>query len=144
MWVLDAGNSRELLEQLRPHWLDPGGHEVIWCGEGWRSLVSRCHEELLGSYPDYRLLDIKQKWGQLVIRAQPRVFGASDEERRHVELIAERFAAESESTCEWCGRSGSLRDDVPVGKQLLDLTLCDDCLSDLALGPFPSASPPRG
>jgi hypothetical protein len=53
MWVLDPANSRELLDRLRPHSLSPD-FEVVWCGEGWKPLVSDCHDELAAAFPNYR------------------------------------------------------------------------------------------
>ena len=60
MWVLDPGNSRELLDRLRPHSLSED-FEVVWCGEGWKSLVGECHAELVDRFPDYRFLVIKRR-----------------------------------------------------------------------------------
>ena len=60
MWVLDPGNSRELLDSLRAH-ASSSAFEVVWCGEGWRQLVASCHLELVAACPDYRFSVIKQR-----------------------------------------------------------------------------------
>lgn len=141
MWVLDAANSRELLDVLRPH-SSSGELEVVWCGEGWRSLVRECHDELVAAFPDYVFTDIKQKWGVLMFSARPRAGAVRPQEALRVEEIAERYRRASEVTCEWCGSAGSLREDVLVNSRPHDLTLCDPCVADLATSPYPSASPP--
>lgn len=141
MWVLDRANSRELLDRLRPHAVDCE-LEVLWCGEGWRPLVSSCHDELVRVFPDYRFSVIRQKWGALIFRAHLDGGSVTSEEQAAVEAITERFGLASESICEWCGRSGTLCEDVPVLGRFEDLTLCDSCRADMATSPYPSASAP--
>lgn len=141
MWVLDPVNSGELLDRLRPHSAN-GDLEVLWCGEGWKALVEDCHDELVAAFPDYRFTTIKQKWGVLVFSARPRAGSATPQEESRVEGITERYCRASEVTCEWCGSTGSLREDVLVNGRPHDLTLCAPCVGDMATSPYPSASPP--
>lgn len=136
MWVLDPGNSRELLERLRPHALTED-FEVVWCGEGWRDIVSRCHSELVAVFPDYRFYAIKQKWGELAYQARPGSGEFLADQIRLVDEITERYAAESLVTCEWCARPGTLRERDPQW-----LTLCDRCHQDLAGTHYPSSPAP--
>ena len=141
MWVLDRGNSPDLLQRLRTHSLSDD-LEVIWCGEGWRSLVEACHDELAAAFPDYRFYNIKQKWGVLAFQARPRTGDATSEEQAHVQKITEKYGAASGSVCEWCGRAGSLREGLLVADQPSDLTLCDTCSQDMSDTPYPKARPP--
>lgn len=131
MWVLDPANSGELLNRLRPHSLSPH-FEVIWCGEGWRKLVSDCHDELAAAFPEYRFYAIKQKWGVLAFQARPRVGEATSDELAQLQEVTDRYERASETVCEWCGRPGSLRSDRPEW-----LTLCDHCAHDLETTKFP-------
>jgi hypothetical protein len=142
MWVLAPGNSRELLERLRPHSVSPD-FEVVWCGEGWRTLVSDCHDELVTAFPDYRFYAIKQKWGVLAFQARPRNGDATKQEQFQVDEITDRYRQASESVCEWCGRPGSLREAVAMPGRPEDLTLCDRCLAELETSPYPSSRPIR-
>ncbi|VXB43895.1 conserved hypothetical protein [Aeromicrobium sp. 9AM] len=135
MWVLDPGNSSELLDRLRPHALSPD-FEVVWCGEGWRALVSECHHELAASFPDYRFYAIKQKWGALAYQVRPRTVGASAEELAMVHAITERYAQRSRRICEWCGRPGSLLSDGPER-----MTLCSLCSEGLKSTKYPHQRP---
>lgn len=137
MWVLDPGNSRELLDRLRPHSL-VSDLEVVWCGEGWRALVSDCHNELVAAFPDYRFGAIKQKWGVLAYYARPNSGAATAEEQSQVDAITDRYSRASEAVCEWCGKPGSLREAVPMRRRAEDLTLCDQCRADLDTSPYPS------
>jgi hypothetical protein len=135
MWVLDPANSGELLDRLRPHSFSRG-FEVVWCGEGWRGLVSECHDELAAAFPDYRFYAIKQKWGFLAFQARPRTGDVTDEELALVHEITDRYRTASEAVCEWCGRPGSLRSDRPEW-----LTLCDACAEDMKTTKYPRSSP---
>jgi hypothetical protein len=125
VWCLDPVNSGELIDQLRPH--ARYEFDVAWVGEGWRPLVEQCHRRLSAVFPEYELLNIKQKWGFLAYQAFPRrrVEGESrwsSEEKRQLADIAEEFRARSETVCEWCGAEARLR-----GWRALELTLCDAC-----------------
>lgn len=135
MWVLDPANSRDLLDRLRPHSLSPD-FEVVWCGEGWKPLVSDCHDELAAAFPNYRFYAIKQKWGVLTFQARPRAGEVTSEELALVDEITDGFRCASEAVCEWCGRPGSLRSDGPEW-----LTLCDPCARDMETTYYPSSTP---
>lgn len=93
MWVLDPANSSELLNRLRPHSVDPQ-FEVIWCGEGWRSLVGDCDDQLRLAFPDYRFTRIEQEHGELVVAAQPRA-GESSEPEQEVWMTSPDVVANS-------------------------------------------------
>jgi hypothetical protein len=71
VWALDPVNSPDLLAALRPH-----GHradfEVVFVGAGWRDLVLECHRRIEAVFPDYELLAVKEKFGQLEFQAFPR------------------------------------------------------------------------
>jgi hypothetical protein len=135
MWVLDPANSGELLDRLRPHSFSRD-FEVVWCGEGWRGLVSGCHDELVANFPDYRFYAIKQKWGFLGFQARPRAGEVTDEELAMLHGITDRYRTASEAVCEWCGRPGSLRSNRPEWA-----TLCDSCAEDMKSAKYPSSSP---
>jgi len=85
IWVLDPANSKELLDRLRPHSVSPD-FEVIWCGEGWRKLISDCHNELAARFPDYCFAVIKQERGVLAFQARPRAGQGSPNEEDLAEI----------------------------------------------------------
>lgn len=41
----------------------------MWIGEGWRELAEECHARILEEFPDYELLNVKQKHGALEYQA---------------------------------------------------------------------------
>lgn len=104
-----------------------GDLPVAWVGEGWRPLVEACHKELEAVFPEYELLNVKQKYGELAFRAFPRPHAQEGraftrEEMAALYEITGRFAARSVTVCEWCGADGVLRD----GRRYW-ITLCDAC-----------------
>lgn len=68
-------------EFLKPYLLnnDPGWR--IDCGPGWKDIVSDCHTELLAIDPDYKILQIKEKFNGL------RYYFTSESDR-HREMLA--------------------------------------------------------
>jgi hypothetical protein len=127
VWCLDPANSASLIAQLRPHGRTRD-FEVAWVGEGWRSIVESCHAELVEAFPEYELLNIKQKWGVLAYQAFPRRWSAETRTWTEGELttlhhITDRWTDRSQVVCEWCGGPGSLRE----WRTKLVLTLCDAC-----------------
>lgn len=99
--------------------------EVAWAGEGWRSLVAECHEALEQRFPDYQLLNIKQKYGALAFQAFPRPGKGTWTEGEYTGLldITDAYRDRSESVCEWCGMPGRLRE----WRRVEEFTLCDEC-----------------
>lgn len=119
-------NSKGLIAKLRAHARD-GKFETAWVGEGWRPLVEECHERLVGLFPEYELLNVKQSYGALEFQAFPRAWVEGEqrwslEELGALEAITDEFRSRSETMCEWCGAAAALRDWRTV-----ELTLCDDC-----------------
>ena len=70
-------------ESLTPYVHDErvGYAYVIECGPGWKAIVLDCHAELLAIDPDYKILQIKQKFNGL------RYYFASDSDRKQ-EMLA--------------------------------------------------------
>lgn len=123
------------MDTLRPHWREPAA-DVAWVGEGWRELVLACHGAVVARFPEYELVNVKQKYGVLAFQAFPRprrrvAASWTAEEFGELDRVIQPFVEQSEFVCEWCGARGRLRDDR---KYLL--TLCDTCE-----GRFPD--PPR-
>lgn len=107
----------------------------MWCGEGWRALVSQCHNELAAAFPEFRIDAIEQTEGVLVFRARARAGKVSDEEVDAVRRITMVYATASEAVCEWCGRPGS-----PRAEGAERLTLCDACTDDMKTSMYPTST----
>jgi hypothetical protein len=141
MWFLNSGNSPELMGQLQRHWRVecPVEERTVSVGEGWRLIVASCHSALAADFPDYELLAIKHKWGQLSYQAFPvrsqEGRRSSREEFRHFDSIVGKFERLAESVCEWCGEPGLHRE-----RPIWEVTLCDACDARFPDPPFPLAS----
>jgi hypothetical protein len=127
MWTLNRDNSPDLISRLRPHSRN-GDFEFADVGEGWRPLVEECHARIVAVFPDYELLDVKQKHGVLAYQAFPRRWvkgedGWTAEESRVLGSITSDIQKRSEHICESCGvTAGQLRE-----WRRLERTLCDAC-----------------
>jgi hypothetical protein len=71
---------------------------AIDCGPGWKTIVFDCHNELLAIDPDYKILQIKQKFNGL------RYYFTSDSDRhREMLTIAQKYETLSFSIDEQTG-----------------------------------------
>lgn len=77
------------------------GH--IECGEGWYPIIIECHERLLEIAPDYKILQIKEKFGGLRYYTDVR----SDEMAQIIREAEEKCW----KTCEQCGEPGKAWDE---------------------------------
>lgn len=99
----------------------PWAERPVWrgcsCGPGWYKIITDLDEALCRVYPDYEVVQVKEKFGTLRF-----YIGGVPEPIRDVvyDAIAdaERISAR---TCEWCGEPGTSRSGGWVR------TLCDGC-----------------
>jgi hypothetical protein len=86
-------------------------------GVGWHPLLAEAHRRVSEVWPDYTIVQVKEKWGGL------RIYLAATEgnEWRDVEPILADIEARSLLTCEHCGQPG-VRRQVGWIK-----TMCDEC-----------------
>lgn len=115
-----------MVDALRSHARHPDGFQV-YAGRGWIGLVRECHNELELAFPNYELLAVKEKYGELAFQAFPRASqpgGAAwtIDESHAVDRITDEFRELSTQVCEECGRPGQLRET-----RSWELTLCDSC-----------------
>lgn len=100
-------------ESAKPEvqWSDAPVWRSIDTGPGWWPIIAQLDQDLRGLYPDYKVIQVKEKFGGLR-------FYADGVDQPGYELIAaaERLASE---TCEECGQPGTLRTDIWYR------TLCD-------------------
>ncbi|MEU8344337.1 hypothetical protein SAMN05443665_1026111 [Actinomadura meyerae] len=93
-------------EDQIPEYLD-------YVGAGWREILLRAHAELREVLPNYRVAQVKEKWGMLDINLGAYVdpvtgeFGISRELGERVGAILRSAQEESRRTCEVCGRPGT-------------------------------------
>jgi hypothetical protein len=142
VWVLDGVNSPGVLEVLRPH-VRRWELDVLRVGEGWRGLVEECHGRLEAAFPEYELLNVKQKYGVLTYQAFPRLWvrdgnSWTTSEAAALDAITDEYLLRSESVCEWCGGEAELR-----GWRSWELTLCDACDERFPDPPYEVRAPLR-
>lgn len=83
-------------------------------GDGWTPILAELHLKLLAKEPEYRVAQVKEKFGAL------RVY--LTQYRPDLEDLIEEAGEKSEKICERCGGPGSLRQLIWIK------TLCQDCL----------------
>lgn len=90
-------------------------------GPGWQELLGRLHRQLHAMDPGYRLVDLGEKFGGLLVHVES--MGHDSNTTRDLITAAE---AESMRTCEFCGAPGRVRtrEDAPRGWRK---TVCDTC-----------------
>jgi len=76
------------------------------CGEGWKKIVDRTHEKLKYIDPDYKIAQIKEKFGGLRYYYDQTVdYGSTASQI--MEDIVRAAEHEASRTCELCGTSKS-------------------------------------
>lgn len=98
------GSSRAELEDLLSGSWQVGWLASIDCGDGWNQLIADFHHAAKKIDPDYRLCQVKEKFGGLRIYYDA-VSGSTEIALRNLAQIAER---KSYSICEVTGASGCL------------------------------------
>jgi len=99
-------------------------------GAGWRPLIADLEVKLRALVPDYKVSQVKEKFGGLRYYANP---GNVDEETSNQFYALIRVAeAESEVTCECCGQPGRL---LARGGRGWYKTLCPRCAEQLGFEP---------
>lgn len=77
----------------------------IECGRGWLELIMACHYKLESLDPNYKILQIKEKYGNLRYYFST---NTDDETRRKMQNIAFDYEERSCEVCEECGYPGTL------------------------------------
>lgn len=93
--------------------------EAFLPGPGWDDILIKLDERLSKCDPDYRIVQIKEKFGSL------RFYYHSDkpvDDRRLMDMYVQAAEVKSYIICEFCGDKGSLRTELMWKK-----TLCDRC-----------------
>jgi hypothetical protein len=135
--------ERELLpiEKKLLDRIDPSYGKWISCSSGWYRILEELDAKLTYLYPDYKIAQVKEKFGTLRFYTEGVPFGVVGDLMDDAIRQAEK---ESSKTCEICGKS-SMRGgngwvyDQSVGTRVRGgwyKTLCDDCGLPLGYGPY--------
>lgn len=93
----------------------------VECSEGWWPLIADLDAELAAVVPEYRVLQVKEKFGALRFYYDL-PSDAPREVWEKVQSIVQKYEILSTTVCEECGGDGRLRDDRAWIR-----TLCDVC-----------------
>ncbi len=110
----DAGEYEEALRALLER-IPDGWGRWIRCGPGWYPILAELDERLREIDPDYRVLQVKEKFGTLRFYWSGRNREAGDRVVREAEAASAR-------TCELCGEPGKLR----IRRTWMQ-TVCNSC-----------------
>ncbi|MBS9532395.1 hypothetical protein KIH27_02190 [Mycobacterium sp. M1] len=119
-------DPRELLAQ----W---GGR--VECRQGWYPLVAATGAAIAAVDPDYRIDEIREKYGELRFFATPSA-GTTAAARRRMEAITDAAEEISRTVCETCGAPGSLHQ---TPRRWL-ATLCPACAAASGRGYRPAVT----
>jgi len=93
---------------MRYNFYDHDPAKYIDIDEGWYKLALQCHIELLNADPDYKILQIKEKFGALRFYVEPseEYYQTPEGEKTNLNAIIAKYEALSRVTCEATGESG--------------------------------------
>lgn len=93
-------DSTKYSEKVRAH-LDPSRNGRFCFYPGWSNLVNQLHDELITKYPDYKIYNIKDKFGGIRISV-----GGIEDEGQDVVMKYENLSCK---ICETCGAPATRR-----------------------------------
>lgn len=88
-------------------WME-GVPQAVACSEGWDDLIRRLHNRLVGIDPNYRVMQVKEKFGGLRYYIEPSQ-GLDEMLCRRLYEVEYEAEAESFHICEVCGEPGETR-----------------------------------
>ena len=113
--------TQELDKILEPYW-EEGWDGYCRFDDGWANLVFECHLNILKIDPNYRIHQIKEKFGGFRFYYQSDL-GIWVEQ---IDTIIVKYVEILRNVCENCGRDGELCEQKYWLK-----TLCSDCAKEL-------------
>ena len=123
-------NPETLYSELGKHYgstpnPNPTPTYTNFVGPGWNDILSNLHTKLVEQNPDYRITQVKEKFGTLRYYTN----NVNEEGNLHI-ANAENLSAE---TCEQCGRAGKLRGSRRWLKTLCTVDNMVDGINKLSL-----------
>lgn len=107
-------------EELQSRILEPFA-KIVFCDNGWLQLLEDLHSELIHIDPEYRVYQVKEKFGGLCF-----YYALSDPSRDpEIRQIVGKYEQKSFTICEKTGEPGSLKLKNGLFKTLNDSFLED-------------------
>jgi len=102
---MDKGlpNIPEIFEEIKKK-IDPLYAKTIACEEGWHNLVAECHLEILKIDPNYKIYEIKEKFGSLRYYFDTKLGDMAEYE---IFQIVSKYELLSQTICEKTGKPGT-------------------------------------
>ena len=100
----------DLHNAMRNSFYDKKPERYISIDKGWYRLVLDCHNEIVRIDPEYRIHQIKEKFGALryYCELSESYWETPADERVTIDAVIARYEAISRVTCEATGKSGVL------------------------------------
>ena len=100
----------DLHNAMRNSFYDKQPEKYIAIDEGWYKLVLDCHNEILRIDPEYRIHQIKEKFGALryYFELSESYWETPKDKRTDLTPIISKYEAMSRVTCELTGQNGLL------------------------------------
>lgn len=100
----------DLHNALRNNFYDKQPEKYIAIDEGWYKLVLDCHNEIVRIDPEYRIHQIKEKFGSLryYFELSESYWQIPKDQRIDLTPVIAKYEAISKETCEATGRPGVL------------------------------------
>jgi hypothetical protein len=120
-FTITLGNRRELLkkvEKLKKK-IVPEYRKTIDVDEGWYQLVVDCDKELTGADPDYKIYQVKEKFGGLRYYTRPSNLDDKDTLKRIADIIA-KYEDIASKTCSATGGPGVLMKSIGGWRKTLN------------------------
>ncbi|MGH9025731.1 MAG: hypothetical protein ACRDWD_06385 [Acidimicrobiia bacterium] len=133
----DAGDWAPDLEAILRR-IPDGWGRWIRVGPGWYPIIVAVDRKLADLDPDYRVLQVKEKFGGLRYYWRPRDAEQGEGPAALGNELVNAAAALAASTCEDCGRPGTL-----VDRQGWLSTLCDACATRLGYSALETEDAPQ-
>lgn len=112
----------------------PWAERPVWrsvdCGAGWYDLLRSLDTDLRALFPEYRVVQVKEKFGTLRFYIDT-LEGATDAQRDAVRARITAAEEASATICEWCGQPGRATSSGWIR------VLCASCTEKAARGKFP-------
>ena len=96
--------------------INPPFERQIWVDAGWDTILTDLHNEIVDFDPNYRIYQVKEKFGMLCFYMAP----TRPEKYPVIRDIIHKYEQQSLQTCELTGKPGSLKHNKGRYKTLSD------------------------
>lgn len=108
--------AERVQEKLKPYFAESREFIGYYPPDGWAHIIEQCHDELVELDPNYRIVQVKEKFGGLRFyfnHGKEIAFDAVSEQAKEtwdkINKIVDKYEALSYKVCENCGKPGEER-----------------------------------